>query len=384
MKNLFKHPIIIFFLILIFTIPMLTLFNLGSELSTIENRALAARPEYNRQSLFSGEYFGAIEEYISDHIYLRDDWIKSYTLLNMNSLGKMRINDIVIGAEGTLLPYYTDELNNRLDCQLDNIAEMANKMSRISNLVESYGGEFLFVGVPGQSSFFRERYPFYMDNKDDYFNCNEDLFFTQLKEKNINYLNMNGVFRNDYREDYYLKTDHHYSFEGFFKTYQEIIHSLGMDPLNRSDFNIVESEEPILGSRNKQIYFLKETDERFKIANLKENLNYSKYIQGKEDSSLYYMPEGRPSYNIYMNGDHPEIVIDTARQDLPDLLLFGDSFTNAIEPLVFLHFGKTRILDLRYYKDMNLEEYIKLHRPDYLVMLRDDLNYGNLEGNGEF
>lgn len=384
MRTILKHPIIIFFLVLIFIIPILTVLNLGDEVSNIENRTLASMPKYNKASLLSGEYFEGIEKYISDHIYLRDEWIKRYTLLNMNILGKKKINNIVIGKEDTLLPYYTDELSNRLETQLDNLSQMTNQLEKINDITKDYGGKLLFVGVPGQSSFFRDRYPLYMENKSDYFDKNEKLFFSKLDENNIHYLNMNEIFRRDYKEDYYLKTDHHYGFEGFFKTYSEIIKSLDIEPLDKSNFNINEISEPILGSRNRQIYFLKDTEDKFKIASLKDDLDYTKYTRGVEDSTLYYLKEGRPSYSIYMNGDNAETVIDTGRDNLPDLLLFGDSFTNTLEPLLFIHFNKTRILDLRHYDEMKLDEYIKMHSPDYVVMVRDDLNYGNLEGNGEF
>jgi hypothetical protein len=33
---------------------------------------------------------------------------------------------------------------------------------------------------------------------------------------------------------------------------------------------------------------------------------------------------------------------------------------------------------------MSLYEYIDEYNPDVVVMVRDDLNYGNLEGNGSF
>ncbi len=384
MKKLFKHPIAILFLVLIFVVPTLTIFNLSDEVSNIENRKLASMPKYSHSTLLSGQYFNLLEKYISDHIYLRDEWIKSYTLLNMKLLGKRRINEIVVGAEGTLLPYYTDELSHRLESQLDNIPKMVDQMKRIDRLTKSYGGSFLFVGVPGQSSFLRDKYPFYIENKSDYLDKNENLFFNELQNQNINYLNMNEIFTNDYRDDYYLNTDHHCSFEGFFRTYEETIKSLSIEPLARNAFDITEIQKPILGSRNRQIYFLKDTDDRFKIACPKESLNYTKYNKGIEDNRLYYLGEERPNYTMYMGGDNAETMIDTARDELPDLLIFGDSFTNAIEPLVFLHFNKTRILDLRHYNEMSLEEYINLHSPDFVIMVRDDLNYGNLEGNGEF
>ena len=59
-------------------------------------------------------------------------------------------------------------------------------------------------------------------------------------------------------------------------------------------------------------------------------------------------------------------------------------FTNAMEPLLYYHFNETRILDLRHYKDKSLYDYIKEHKPDIVLMIRDDLNYGTLEGNGKF
>ncbi len=302
----------------------------------------------------------------------------------MNILKKKNINDIVIGEDDILLPFYNDDLSNRLNDQLENIDLMVGRLEGMEKLIKEYGGKFLFVGVPGQSSFYSDKYPFYMDNKEEYFKENENVFFGKLQEKDIDFLNMNEIFRDNYREDYYLKTDHHYSFEGFFKTYREIMKSLDIKPLDKTDFDIQEIKKPILGSRNRTIYYLKDTTEKFKVPYLKDEIEYTKYTKGVEDRTLYYINEDRPSYMIYMGGDHAETVIDTHRSHLPNLLIFGDSFTNAIEPLMFLHFNKTRILDLRHYKDMELQEYIKTHQPDYVVMVRDDLNYGNLEGNGDF
>ena len=34
----------------------------------------------------------------------------------------------------------------------------------------------------------------------------------------------------------------------------------------------------------------------------------------------------RINYSLYMNGDNPKTRIETDREELPDLLVFGDSF----------------------------------------------------------
>ena len=43
-----------------------------------------------------------------------------------------------------------------------------------------------------------------------------------------------------------------------------------------------------------------------------------------------------------------------------------------------------RALDLRYYDEMTLFEYIEQHRPDYVIALRDRMQYNQAVGNGVY
>lgn len=392
MKKFLRYKIILIFLLVIFAIPILTAMRHNVNVSNIENRTLAPLPQYSNERLLNGEYFSQWENYISDHIIGRDYLIKSYTLLNMKVLGKHKINNIIIGKEDTLLPFYTEELSNNLEDYLNNLNAMTENMKNLQNHIKANGGEFYFVGLPGQSSFFRSRYQNYFENKEEYFVENENKMFNNLEKNNINYINMNEVFKKDQDNGNYLKTDHHFSFKGSYRTYVEIIdrlrNDLGLDigkPLDIEELDIVTLDKPILGSRNRQLYFLHPTDEKVSIAYPRTPIDYEKYTNGVLDPKLYYINnDENPSYNIYMGGDQKEIIIDTNRENLPNLLIFGDSFTNALEPLLYYHFNETRILDLRHYKEMNLYEYIGLHKPTVVLMIRDDLNYGNPEGNGKF
>ncbi|MBU5313048.1 hypothetical protein KQI38_13475 [Tissierella carlieri] len=392
MKKFLRYKIILIFLLVIFAIPILTAMRYNVNVSNIENRTLAPLPQYSNERLLNGQYFSEWENYISDHIIGRDYLIKSYTLLNMKVLGKHKINNIIIGKEDTLLPFYTEELSNNLEYYLNNLNAMTENMKNLQNHIKANGGEFYFVGLPGQSSFFKSRYQNYFENKEGYFVENENKMFNNLEKNNINYINMNEVFKKDQNNENYLKTDHHFSFKGSYRTYVEIIdrlrNDLGLDigkPLDIEELDIVTLDKPILGSRNRQLYFLHPTDEKVSIAYPRTPIDYEKYTNGVLDPKLYYINnDENPSYNIYMGGDQKEIIIDTNREDLPNLLIFGDSFTNALEPLLYYHFNETRILDLRHYKEMNLYEYIGLHKPTVVLMIRDDLNYGNPEGNGKF
>lgn len=82
-----------------------------------------------------------------------------------------------------------------------------------------------------------------------------------------------------------------------------------------------------------------------------------------------------------MGGDFGETVLKTDRPELPDALIFGDSFTNALETLLYASFDETRILDLRHYTDMSLKEYVDTYRPDVVLCIQNDTFYYTAGGN---
>ena len=79
--------------------------------------------------------------------------------------------------------------------------------------------------------------------------------------------------------------------------------------------------------------------------------------------------------SLYMGGDIAETVIDTGRPELPSLLIYGDSYTNALETLLWYSFDVTRAVDLRCYQGRSLADYIQEYQPDVVLCIRD---YGSL------
>jgi len=76
-----------------------------------------------------------------------------------------------------------------------------------------------------------------------------------------------------------------------------------------------------------------------------------------------------------MGGDIGETIIQTNRPDLPNILIFGDSFTNALESLLWTNFNETRSLDFRYFTEKTLLEYIDDFHPDIVICMRDEMKY---------
>jgi hypothetical protein len=74
-----------------------------------------------------------------------------------------------------------------------------------------------------------------------------------------------------------------------------------------------------------------------------------------------------------MGGDIEETIIRTNRPELPNVLLFGNSFTNAMECFLYTSFNEMRSLDLRYYTEKGILQYVSEYKPDIVICMRDDI-----------
>ena len=88
------------------------------------------------------------------------------------------------------------------------------------------------------------------------------------------------------------------------------------------------------------------------------------------------------TYSVYMGGDIGESVITTNRPKLPNILIYGDSFTNPLEALLWTQANELRSIDFRYYTQSTLKDYITEHKPDIVICVRDETAFLSEAGNG--
>ena len=157
--------------------------------------------------------------------------------------------------------------------------------------------------------------------------------------------------------------------------------------LTEEDFTFRELPNPYIGSRNRKLYNLWPNQDRAVIAELKDPIAYTRYDNGElSDKPLYVLPAADDlptTYNLYMGGDFGETILETNRPELPDVLVFGDSFTNALETLLYNSFDEMRSLDLRHYTDKTLRDYITDYQPDIVICVMNDTFYYTPTGNGD-
>ncbi|MDO5784488.1 MAG: hypothetical protein Q4P20_05440 [Eubacteriales bacterium] len=361
--------------------------------SYYENRNLATIPEFSVSSLWDGSYFAAWETYLSDHAVGRETLLHLHTQTDLDVLHRPMVNDIIASEDDKLLAFYVDPPKTDEDVAAAS-SVLTEQCAAINKQIQSYGGTFLFASVPGQTSYYADSYPWYLSDTADQFELHRDVLAADLKANGVPFLDIGKYYDSlGHPVDFYSSTDHHYTYRGAFAAYQDIMQQI--NALTGDDLKIYTEDElefrtlpnHSLGSRARKLYSVHDNaEERLTISSFKQPVAFRRYDNGTEvAASCYTLPANDTteiSYTIYMGGDQAETVIQTDRPELPNILIVGDSYTNALETLLYASFNEMRSLDLRHYQEKPLSEYIADYQPDIVLYLRD---YGSLlsaEGNG--
>ncbi len=378
-----KVVFIVLFVLFLIMVPIISLTTFDKPFLYYENRWVAAMPEYNKEDLYSGKYLNCLDAFLSERIILRDNMMAAGTSFKLSILGKTVVGDVVIG-DNVLLPYHLPSNANYSSIQAS-IDECTQNVEKIAAAVDDAGAKFMYVGIPEQSSVFRDRYPAHLNSNTKVLEFIENGFFAKLEEYEVENINFKDVFENEDVMRLYSKTDHHFNYYGAFEVYKEIINTLGHTPLDEDELLFEEVDMPFLGSRNRKLFNAYNSADKLIIANPKIPVTFWRYDNGKRVADRLFeinKDDEYITYNAYMGGDFAETIIKTNRPHLPRLLIVGDSFTNPLETLLYLNFDETRSLDYRYYSEKNIAEYLSDYTPDIVLMIRDDINYLHAGGNG--
>ena len=356
----------------------LTVRNRGKTYSFYENRNLAPLPAASEQSVLDGSYFSALEKYLIDRAAGHTALARLDTRIDL-ALRRPVIHDVVV-REDILLPWLPYETVD--PAAITAAAErMAQRLAPVSELVESYGGMYCYAAVPCQYAYHEDRYPSYLNNRSAYTALSREALRAALAEAGVDYLDVGEVFDALGHPDAFSSgVDNHYSIYGALETGRAILsrfnaRGASLRVPEEADFTAETVPSPYLGSRTRKLLGTRTSDEPLVRLDLAEPIPFTRRDNGHDSYSYVYAAgaetDGYVTYNFYMGGDIANTVIDTDRPELPSILVYGDSFTNAVECLIWPSFDRMYSLDFRHYQDMTLGEYIETYRPDYVVCIRD-------------
>ena len=391
MKRFAQVAFLACFLAVILAVPAGTLlFSKNNTSAYYENRALAEWPAVTVEGILDGSLAQSLETWYSDHAPGRATLLKMDTFLSMDVLHRPVVNDIVT-TQDVLLPFldYSEYTPAAYEAT---VSSMSEPFSKLNQYIEETGGSFYFVGFPEQRIYFEDEFPDYLNNHENEAEAADTIFREALEDEGIAFLDMGEVYDDlGHPADFYSTVDHHYNYYGAYAAYRSILDTLAADGwdlpvLTEEDFTFRELPNPYIGSRNRKLYNLWPNEDRAVIAEVKDPVAYTRYDNGEpSDKPLYVLPAAEElptTYNLYMGGDFAETILETNRPELPDVLVFGDSFTNALETLLYNSFDEMRSLDLRHYTDKTLRDYITDYQPDIVICVMNDTFYYTQTGNG--
>ena len=384
MKRTANTVFLVLFLVFLAAIPIGTVLAPRSGTSYWENRRLTGVPPLTAESVLDGSFFTQVESCFSDHIVGRDGFMKLSTWLDLK-LGRPVVHGLVAESDVILSFHGYDRWDPSYQQTL--AQEMGERLAGVNELVKSYGGYFCYLGVPQQYSYYADHYPDYMDDRQWTLQPARQAFADALAQREIPYVDMLEVYDElGHPDEFYSAVDHHYSYAGALAAYEAVMERINADTglelsiLREGDgLELIPLPNHYLGSLSRELYDLWPSDEKAVIGKPSPAIPFTRFDNGVQaESTLYALPETADElvlYSVYMGGDVAETIIRTDRPELPTALIFGESYTNAVETVLWTAFDETRSLDLRYYTAGSLEEYIAAYQPDVVICLRDDTSY---------
>ena len=324
--------------------------------SYYENRNLSAFPEISVESIANGKVFGELETMFCDYAAWRTAALRAVTWCDLNLFHRPVVNEVVVTPDALLEELYT--MPDTAEDILREADTVAADNAALRDQIEAYGGYYCYLAVP----------------------CQYD---------------MGEIFDAEgHLPEFSSKVDNHYGLRGAYVTYRAAAERLAADgcalrvPEEGTDVTFSALPNPYMGSRTRKLLGLRGNDEKLLTASFAEDIPFTRFDNGAAaEATVYALPgsDAEPlTYGLYMGGDIAETVIRTDRPELPNALIFGDSFTNPVECLAYYSFNELRSVDLRHYTVQSLSDYIAAYQPDVVLCVRDYQSLLLREFNGDF
>lgn len=349
--------------------------------SYYENRNLSAFPEITAESVLSGQVFDDLETLFCDYAAWRTPALKAVTWADLNVFHRPVVNDIVVTDDALLEQLYT--MPDTADDIARKAADVAADNAALRDQIEAYGGHYCYIAVPCQYAYYEDEYPSYLENRSAYTAAELAALNSAMDAQGITHVDMGPIFDSlGHLPAFSSKVDNHYGLLGAYETYRAAVQKLNGDyglalsfPEEGTDVTFSALPNPYMGSRTRKLLGLRGDNEKLLTAAFREDIPFTRLDNWQEvASAVYDLPATEDealTYGLYMGGDIAETCIRTDRPSLPTALIFGDSFTNAVESLAYYSFDEMRSVDLRHYKTQSISDYIAAYQPDVVICIRD-------------
>lgn len=333
-----------------------------SDFSVNEKRVLQQAPSFSLSGLWKGSWFQSIDSYVSDHFAGRDFWVGLHAYANQAE-GLNAAGEVYRGEDGWLInrPVQADAT---FEQNIQTLAAFADAHTEVP---------ITFLCIPTTGAVMDSKLPQLHDAYPD-----QELL-AQTKStlgSQVEWVDAMALLKEQSAAGttVFYRTDHHWTSAGAYAAYCALAKGWGLEPAEESAYDI-RSYDGFYGTTYSKSGLWAEKPDSIALWDDQDvNIHVSVWDDNKlfpiEQDGAFFLEhlEEADKYPVFLDGNHAKV---TLTSDAPSgkLLIIRDSFAHCLAPFFSRHFGQIDLVDLRYFKKMNISELMDENAYDRILFV---------------
>ncbi len=352
MNNKIKNTVIcITFGVFILTFSLLCLFLPKDEYSDSERRYLAKMPEVSAENIFGGKFMSEFEKYSTDNFPFRDGFrtVKAAVALSIfnrqDNNGIYLHNDYISSVEYPLDEGSLDYAARRFKHVCDKYLDETNKV--------------YYSVIPDKNAFMAE--------ESGHLAFDYDAFEKEFAHRMTfgEYIKISDLLE---LEDYY-RTDTHWKQENITNVAESLCSAMGKEA--GKNFTVNTLEGGFSGVYKGQAALPVKDDTLKYLTNENTEKLFVYDFQNDTESHVYHMEKasGKDPYEMFLGGPLSLITVENPENESGShLIMFRDSFSSSLAPLMAEGYSKITLIDIRYINPDILGNFVNFENADVLFI----------------
>lgn len=308
-----------------------------------ENRLLQEMPVLDYDQYLDGRFEKKFDNYANDQFVFRDKLIKVKTSYDV-ARGEVESNGVYLGSD-----HYLFE---------DTVAPGKRRLEKVEDALASFGKKnknlkMHFLLAPTAGNILEDKLPATVQMADQ--NRYMDEFFASISESGYNVIDVRDHFR-EVKDDVqlYYRTDHHWTSDGAYEAYKQLIPALGFDKVVK--FRPVTVKNDFKGTMYSNSGITNGLNDEIKVyVPIKKKRFLNSVIDfgdDEEKTTEFYKLDNlkeKDAYTVFGGSNHPVYTIKTPVKGNRKLLIIKDSYANCMIPMLTQYYREIVVVDPRYY-----------------------------------
>lgn len=324
----------------------------ADDFSITERRQLKQFPEVSLDSILDGAFMSDFEAYAVDQFPFRDEIRSVKTAVQKYLLGQSDNNGVYM-VEGHL---------GQMDATLSKAA-LQRSVNKLNSVYETYikdsDAKVYFSIIPDKNYFLAKEHGYLTYEYEDLYS------YMQSGLKDMNYIEIRDLLLID---DYY-RTDSHWKQECIVDVAERLSSEMGN--VDKSIFEVNPLDVPFYGVYYGQAGLSLEPDTLNYLSNSELSQCRVYDHENQREIPMYdlKLATGRDGYEMYLSGALSAITIENPEAStMKELVIFRDSFSSSLAPLLATQYAKVTLLDVRYLNEGMIDEIVHFTNQDVLFL----------------